>query len=1325
MRGLVLAVALSLGVAGCDNGDDDPVEVVDADADGVPESDDCDDRDANIFPGNTEICDGVDNNCDGTIDEGVTLTLYADTDGDGFGDAASVSEACEVGNGLVSDATDCDDTNQLSYPGATELCDTADNDCDGAVDEDVQSTYYADTDGDGYGDPDVTSLGCEPADGFVEDARDCDDSRDTAYPGAPEVCNELDDDCDEAIDEEPTDGTTYYADTDGDGQGNASAPTLACSLPEGFSSNDDDCNDAEETAYDGAPELCDGIDNDCDGATDEEDAIDPTTWYVDGDGDGYGAADGSLVQCDSPGSGYVDVGGDCADGDEDVNPGVDELCATDGVDDDCDGSTDESDAADVSTWYADTDGDGFGGSSASNSCDQPSGYVDNSDDCDDGEETTYPGADEYCDTVDSDCDGEADDAESVDANTYWFDGDGDTYGDSTKSTTDCEAPLGYVEPSEEDCDDLDSLTGPADDWYADTDGDGYGDPSSTPVSSCTDVSGYASNSDDCDDTEDELSPDTVWYRDYDEDGYGDVDTTITQCEDPSGSSTYLRTDSSDCNDFSSTTYPGAEEICVSGCAAEASDNDCDGTIDEDCAQIHGGTISSDETWSAADDHEVVCSVSVYDTGGTTPVLTIEAGTVVQFDSALSLYVGAGAYSGDVDIQGTSSAPVVFESMAASPSDTDWSGISFRAGADSSTVSGLEIKHAGWSTGAISASGATVTFTDVSISETDGYGFYLNDYSLTEPGSYVISGGSVKAAEIGVYLNSYAAGGGLDVDGMTFAETEGFGLSLNLSGASTSAVALSNVSVSDISSSWAGIQFSDSTTSGIDLTLDTVTVDNAGSHGLYAYGEAGTITISDSTFTNNRGNGANISSASLDVSGSTFDGNRQYGLLVDADASDISDSTFSNTEIVSTVTWSTEPYDQYDGDGLFVYQAPTSLTGNTFDTNERCGFGGTIAGLHELPPTLGADNTFTGNAVSGYVCSLSGSSLAQDTTWWDIGMPYLGRNLYVYASSGSSYTLTLQDAELELIGSLNVGTGYEYDSDGDGVSDTEVVRYGELVADGCTITSDSYAVQVNANGTASISNCTIDADYGAGYARGFTTDAGVVREAVLSVQDSTLTSSDGTGLYVSDDATVDVSDSVIGSNSYQALYVEDTADVTVSSSFLTTSGNYGARIYGIAELTDVIFEATGSGTSYMLYIGGEDAVVSLTNVSASTSFGYAGQFVNGATVTATDLVASTTYGGLSVQNSSFVGTGVELTGSGSSNGIYVVATSTGTASVALSAASLDSYNTGVYVSSPSATFTVKTKSTSTISNNNYGIYCTGSPSTSIDVTYSGNTIDTNC
>ena len=191
--------------------------VVDGDGDGSPAGEDCDDTNASVSPDAEEICDDVDNNCDGEIDEDVLLTVYGDADGDGFGDASDPRAACAAGEGEADNDDDCDDTDETVFPSAEELCDEVDNDCDGEIDEDTQRTVYIDADGDGHGDPETATEACGVPDGYTEEGDDCDDTSDQALPGGTEICDELDNDCDGLIDEDDaTDARTFYADVDGE-----------------------------------------------------------------------------------------------------------------------------------------------------------------------------------------------------------------------------------------------------------------------------------------------------------------------------------------------------------------------------------------------------------------------------------------------------------------------------------------------------------------------------------------------------------------------------------------------------------------------------------------------------------------------------------------------------------------------------------------------------------------------------------------------------------------------------------------------------------------------------------------------------------------------------------------------------------------------------------------------------------------------------------------------------------------------------------------------------------------------------------------------------
>ena len=371
-----------------DSGGADSGEPVDADGDGVPASEDCDDNDASVSPSAQELCDGLDNNCDGAVDEGAAdaTAWYSDGDGDGYG-AGEPTLACEPVEGQVAQADDCDDARAEINPGAaeTDCADPTDYNCDG-------STGYADADGDGF-------AACE----------ECDDGAVDVNPDATEICDGLDNDCDGAVDPATSEGApSWYADGDGDSFGDADRPTVACEAPEGHVADATDCDDGLGAVNPDAAEICDGLDNDCDGLVDPATSDGAPTWYADSDGDGFGDAGSPLIACESP-SGHVADATDCDDAAPDTNPDGQEVCG--GGDEDCDGLLDDEDGSvDLSTGdsaFIDADGDGFGAAPVV-ACVLPPNAVSDDTDCDDADPSNYPSAAERCDGVDNDCDGDDD-----------------------------------------------------------------------------------------------------------------------------------------------------------------------------------------------------------------------------------------------------------------------------------------------------------------------------------------------------------------------------------------------------------------------------------------------------------------------------------------------------------------------------------------------------------------------------------------------------------------------------------------------------------------------------------------------------------------------------------------------------------------------------------------------------------------------------------------------------------------------------------------------------------------------------------------------------
>ena len=226
--------------------------------------------------------------CRGECDEGAARCPSGCVDDDADRDGAI---------GIACGGTDCDDLDPGRFPGNTEVCDPAgrDEDCD-------PSTLGFDLDGDGF----IDARCCNGA----TCGDDCDDLDRSVFPGAADTCNDADDDCDGAVDEEAS--LTFYRDADGDGFGQsgdgAEPPVQACDQPEGFTLTPGDCDDGSPFAFPGGTERCapPGVDEDCDGNVDEfgegaeSPAVDLVTYFRDDDRDGFGATDRQVVGCAPP-----------------------------------------------------------------------------------------------------------------------------------------------------------------------------------------------------------------------------------------------------------------------------------------------------------------------------------------------------------------------------------------------------------------------------------------------------------------------------------------------------------------------------------------------------------------------------------------------------------------------------------------------------------------------------------------------------------------------------------------------------------------------------------------------------------------------------------------------------------------------------------------------------------------------------------------------------------------------------------------------------------------------------------------------------------------
>jgi predicted outer membrane repeat protein len=1097
---------------------------VNADGDAFAACEECDDNEADVYPGATEYCNTVDDDCDGTLDEDDSADAqdwYADADGDGYGDPATMVHQCYAPSGYVGNADDCDDTDETLNPDtpwyadgdsdsfgdagdvinqceqptgyvrsdtdcddstsavspvATETCNMVDDDCDGTTDEDDAMgapTWYADGDSDGFGDAASPDVACYVPTGFVSDSTDCDDGTATTYPGADETCNLEDDDCNGTVDDDyATDALTWYEDVDGDLYGNAEVTDMACEAPTGFVADDTDCDDTRDDVSPAGTEICDAedVDEDCDGTSDDADSAagGKVAWYEDADGDGH-AGSSSAMQCDASATYAYTATSDCNDGATYIYVGAPETCDGDDTDEDCDGLAEDSDSDSTgkTSFYTDADSDGFGGSGSASLCDASTAYpLTSSTDCNDSASAINPAATEICDAsnTDEDCDGSADDADSsVSSGTYstfYRDSDSDGYAGAT-SNAQCDADTTYAYTASTDCNDSASAINPA----------------------AAEICDSANTDEDCDGSADDSDASVsaasfgTFYSDGDSDGYAGS-TSNAQCD---ADTTYAYTASTDCNDSVSAVNPGATEICD----ASNTDEDCDGSADDLDASVSTGTMTS---WYPDADG---------DNYGT--------GTAASYCDAPTGYGAAG----DCDDTDVYVYPGAAELCDGQYNDCSTSG-TWTADSEDGKVS-VATTAGVWTDKTSSFSGsASSPITYIPTSNTATYfcdGTYYAKVAIASSSSNVALVGRNGRA------NTTLSAGGASSAG-----------SVVTVGSSSTNIGLQGLTITGGSTTTGGgMLLAASSTIGIDSVefLSNSGTTNGGAIYLSQSTGGTTVTIKDSKFTSNKAGSTSGSGGAIYMVGSSTYPN----------SLSITDTDFTSNQTGPTAT------NGYAGSGGALYSSYTTTTvsGGTWDGN-KSGTGGAL---------------YFSSQAANY--TISGATFKNNKSLTNGGVTYQSHS--GRTGTYSSCTFTSNQSGISGTSSGNGGALYNF--------------FGTLAVTGSTFT-----------GNASVGTTSGTPAGGAIYAWDTT--------SLSSVTMSSNSAKNGAALYVPSSYTTTISSSTFSSNTASqyggAIYVAG----TISDSGSTISGNTALSGGGIYQ-SGTSSKATLSGTK----VTGNSATTSVT------------------------------------------------------------------------------------------------------------------------------------